>query len=296
MFVGAGELTGTVQQLPVALADPDPLERHQRLLDQLAELGQNGGDLIARPDRDDHHRNLGVATEQARTLAAAVPGPVDAQQDGGARQAAPVQQLTDGDEHRRASGALLTADVQRQLGGFGELVWEVDPLDLTGNQPRPLECEQARMLHRLDLREQRLDLRSRVDGDRDNREILRQRQQHVRMQHVLGAEPRDPAQQDAALDLPLLVEVEQAVSKEPTVASVAFAEVGRELQAVVVHRVQHSPIISRPTATPLPDGWLLPDAVAEELPCRRRAGVGRLTGGGSPPPASPSAGLRSASG
>lgn len=55
------------------------------------------------------------------------------------------------------------------------------------------------------------------------------------MHLVLGAEPFDAAQEDARLDLMGAIEIEQLVGEQLAVGAVALAEVGGELQAVLVH-------------------------------------------------------------
>ncbi len=46
------------ERMAVAFADPDALEREQRLRQQFAELGQKLADSLAIADRDDHQRNV----------------------------------------------------------------------------------------------------------------------------------------------------------------------------------------------------------------------------------------------
>ena len=60
--------------------------------------------------------DLGVAAEERGPLALAVRGAVDAEQRGRAGDAAPVQQVADGDERRHPVHALLAAEVDGQLG------------------------------------------------------------------------------------------------------------------------------------------------------------------------------------
>jgi hypothetical protein len=47
----------------ISLADSHALERDHRIVQQTAELGKDLGDLVAGADRDDHHRNAGVAAK-----------------------------------------------------------------------------------------------------------------------------------------------------------------------------------------------------------------------------------------
>ena len=66
------------------------------------------------------------------------------------------------------------------------------------------------------------------------------------MDLVFEPEAFDSAQQDAGLHLMAAVEVQQLVGYEVMLGSVTFAEVGRELEAILVHEC--APIV-RPSAT-----------------------------------------------
>ena len=81
----------------------------------------------------------------------------------------------------------------------------------------------------------RLDARARVDGDRDDRQVLGERQQPVGVQVVLDAEARDAAQDEARAQPVAGVEVGQRIGQEAIAGAVALAEVGRQLQRVGRH-------------------------------------------------------------
>ena len=173
-----------------------------------------------------------------RARAAAAAGAVDAEQHGRAGDPAAVEQIADGRERRHAVDALLAADVDGELGRLAELLGQLHRADLAGEQPRALERDQAAALDLQDQLEHRLDPLAAVDGDRDDRQVLGQRQQPVGVQVVQAAEAFGASQQDAGLQPVAAVDVEQLVGEQPVVGAVALAEIGRELQAVLVHSVR----------------------------------------------------------
>ena len=130
LLVGRREWGRRRQQLPVSLAHADSLEREQRPAKQRAEVRQHRGDLLAGADRDDHHRHLGIASEEAGSLAHAVGGAVDAEQRGRAGDAPAMQQVADRHERRNAARLLPTPDVDSQLGRLVKLL----------GQRRPARC------------------------------------------------------------------------------------------------------------------------------------------------------------
>ena len=58
---GLGRLRRLGEQLAVALADLDALERRDRVAEHRPERGQRRRDALALPDRDHHQRDVGVA-------------------------------------------------------------------------------------------------------------------------------------------------------------------------------------------------------------------------------------------
>ena len=196
---------------------------------------QDPCDLLAGADRDDHHRYLRVAPEEARPLAHAVGGAVDAEQHRRTGDAPAVKQVAHGDERRRARDPLLASNVDRELRRLVQLLWQRDRPDLAGQHPRPLQGDQAVTLDRDDLLEQVLDSRSRIDRHRHQREILRQREYPVRAKPVLQPEALRATQHHADLNLLAPIQVEQRVGDELLLGSMALAEIRGELQAIVVH-------------------------------------------------------------
>ena len=87
-----------------------------------------------------------------------------------------------------------------------------------------------------DLVESGLDALACVHGDSDEREVLRECQQAVCVEVMLGAEALDAPHNDADLELVPRIQVDERVCEKAPVRPVALAEVGRQLQAVGVHR------------------------------------------------------------
>ena len=67
VLVGARQLVRPREQLAVALADAHALDRHQRLVQQLAELGQQRSDPLARSHREHISGPGGCGQELARS-------------------------------------------------------------------------------------------------------------------------------------------------------------------------------------------------------------------------------------
>ena len=130
---------------------------------------------------------------------------------------------------------LPTADVDRQLRGLVQLFRARDRRDLAGEHPGPLEGDQTMPLDRDDFVEQVLDAWPGVNRDRDEREILGQREEPVGAAVVLQAEALGATEHHADLDLLASVQIEQRVGDELMLGPVALAEIRGELQAVVVH-------------------------------------------------------------
>ena len=222
------------QALAVPLADADALQGEQRAAQQRAELGQHPADLLARADRDDHHRDLGVPAEEGGPLAAAVRGAVHAEQRGGAVDAAPVQQVADRDEGGHPVDPLLAAQVDGQLGRFSAVA---GPTAVSASSRAPLQRDQPGAGQREDRAEHRLDPRAGVDRHRDQRQVLGQRQRAVGAQVVLEPEALGAAEQDAGRDLVPPVQLEQGVRDERAAAALPLAEVAGQLQASVTGAV-----------------------------------------------------------
>jgi hypothetical protein len=111
VVIGAGQLGRGGEQKAVPLADANAFQGEQRALQQRAEFNQDAADPLPGADGDDHHRDLGVPAEERGPFAAAVRGAVDAEQCGGAVEAAALQQVADRDEGRHPADAVLAAQV-----------------------------------------------------------------------------------------------------------------------------------------------------------------------------------------
>ncbi len=107
---------GNADRSPVALAHSHALKRHQRLAQQLDELRQGRLDSRAVTDRQDHHRDLGVARPETRALPPAPAGAVDAEPRVGTGDTAAVQQIARRHEGRLAADALPAPEVDGELG------------------------------------------------------------------------------------------------------------------------------------------------------------------------------------
>ena len=264
VLVGSGQLVRAREQLSAALAQANPLEGEDGVAEQPAELREHVRDAFGRPDADDHHRHIGIACEEPCARATAPARPVDAQQDGRAGDSSAIQEVAYRDESGPAVDALLASDVDRELGLFSELVREHHAsrgveraarrgrAELARHEPRALERDQSAPLDLHHGLEHRLDPGSRVDRDRDHGQVLGQRQQAIGMKVVKAPESLGPAQQHAGLDAMRTVDVKQRVGEESAPGPVTFAEVGGQLEAVVVHTcapiVRPSSAAARPTA------------------------------------------------
>ena len=200
-----------------------------------AELGQHPPDGRSVAHGDDHEWDVGVAREELRALAHAVRGPVDPEQHRRAGQSVLAQRLDDRHVRRPAAHAVLAADVDGELGRLMQLVGELDRADASREHAGALERHEAVGGDRCDVVEGRLDALSRVDRDRDDRQILRQRQQARGLEVVLDAEALDSAHHDAGLKRAPLVEVDERIGEKRAVRAVALPEVRRQLQAIVDH-------------------------------------------------------------
>ncbi len=106
LLIGRRERGRRRQQLPVSLAHADPLEREQGLAKQRTQVRQHRGDLFADAHGDDHHRHLGVASEEVGPLAHSVGSAVHAEQGGRAGNAPAMEQVTDRHKRRHATHLL----------------------------------------------------------------------------------------------------------------------------------------------------------------------------------------------
>ena len=249
VLVGAGQLVRGRQQLPVALAHPHALERHQRLAQQLAELRQDPRDPLARAHRDDHHRHLARCAAKNRARARRPPRVPSTPSSAVAPAiAAAVQKLADGHERRRVRRALPASHVDGQLGRLARA-----PSGSSTAPTSPLSSRRARSsvisprrLIASTLLEQRLDPLARVDRDRHHRQIFGQRQQPVGAQVVQPPEALGAAQQHARLHAHARRRCPSSSSAEqPVGRAVALAEVRRELQAVLVHALRSDRVPER---------------------------------------------------
>ena len=98
----------------------------------------------------------------------AVDGAVDAEQRGRAGDAAAMEQVADRDKRRSATDLLLTPDVDRQLSGLVQLLRQRNRADLAGEQPGPLERDQAVALDGM-TSSSRFSIRARVSTATDTR-------------------------------------------------------------------------------------------------------------------------------
>ena len=204
--------------------------------------GSGGGEALAGAHGDDHQRHLRVGGEEARAPALAEGGAVDAQQHGGARDAVAVQCVDDGDVRRPAARPLAAPEVDGELGLLAARAATTRGV----GHACALEGDEAVAAHRHDLVEQRLDARPRVDRDRDDRQVLGEREQPVGVQMVLDPEARDAAQDEARAQAVAGVEVGQRIGQEAIAGAVALAEVRRQLQRVGHRRA--SDLVAEPHA------------------------------------------------
>ena len=198
--VRGGKGVRPLDELSVALAHAHPLQVISGRRSSAPSSGSTRPMLLARADRDDHHRDVGVPGEERARAARAVRGAVDAEQHGRAGHPVPVQQVADGDEGRHPADALLAADVDGQLGGLVQVLGQRDRADLAASirarsrVTRPVCCTVR------SSGEHRLDPGPGVDRHRHHRQVFGQGQQPVGAQVVLEPEALDAAQQDAAGD------------------------------------------------------------------------------------------------
>jgi len=139
----------------------------------------------------------------------------------------PVQGGDDADVRGRAAVPLAPADVDGQfhllvrLGGRAVAV--------TG-EAGALQRQQPLAGDRGQLGREGLDPLAGVDPDRDQRQVLRQREQPVGLQAPAGAEALGSAQQDARGQAAALEQVEDRGGEEAARVAVVLAEVEGELE------------------------------------------------------------------
>ena len=146
-----------------------------------------------------------------------------------------TQRLDDRHVRRPPAHAVLAADVDRELGRLMQLVGELDGADPSSEHAGALERHQAVAGDGRDVVQRGFDAPAGVDRDRDDRQILRERQQARGLEVVLDAEALDPAHHDARLKRAPLVEVDQRIGEKRAVRAIALPEVRRQLQAIVDH-------------------------------------------------------------
>ena len=188
MLVRRRQLMRLCEQLAVALADPHPLQCHQGRVEQSAKLRKHLCDPLSGPDGDQHHRYIGVASEQPRARSTAATRAVDAEKDTRPSQAAAVHEVTERNVGRSVTCAILASEIDRQLRGLPKLIGQLHLPYLSGQQPRPFKGYEPATLDLKQLLQQQLDAGALVDGDRNNREIFGQRQKPVGVQVVEPAE------------------------------------------------------------------------------------------------------------
>ena len=126
-----------------------------------------------------------------------------------------------------------------------QVLRQLDRPDLAPEQPRALQGDQSSMLQPAQLVDGVLDLRAVVHRDGDQRQVLGERQQRIGAQVVLQTEPGRAAQQNTGGDLPAAEQLQLGVGEKPASDSLSLAEVGCQLQAVLV---QSAPPNARPAA------------------------------------------------
>ena len=131
--------------------------------------------------------------------------------DRGAGDAVAVQRRDDVDVRRARRAARATAAVDGQLH---LLVRLVGGAVAAAGEARALQGEQAAAGDLAQLLDDRLDPLAIVDRDRDQRQVLREREQAVGLQPLAGAEALGPAQQDAGREAAALEEVEDRGREE----------------------------------------------------------------------------------
>ncbi len=123
--------------------------------------------------------------------------------------------------------------------------------DGASEHPRPLERDEAvagAPGELRDLAERALDPLGAIHRQRNHREVLREAEQPLGVQPVLGAEPLEPPQQDADREVVPVEGVEDRVSEEAPARHVALSEVSREREGVLAHSAPPSecPSFARP--------------------------------------------------
>jgi hypothetical protein len=203
----------SAHELPVPLAQPDLLDRHQRAAEHRAELGKQHRDPVPGTDRDHHEGNVGVAAEELAVLRAGVPGvvAVDAGQHGGAGDPPAVQQLAGRFEGRHLVGPIPLTAVHGQPGGIPGLLAEPDRLYLARQKACSLDRDQPRPGQPHRLVEHRLDVGAGIDRDRGQRRLrrLRERSANPRLR---PPGPLDAGEQDAGRGPPPSVEANQSLA------------------------------------------------------------------------------------
>jgi hypothetical protein len=210
---GAGRARGGLgpaDELPVPLAQPDLLDRHQRAAEQGAELGKQHRDPVSGADRDHHKRNVGVAAKELGVRWPGVPGvgAVDAGQHGGAGDPPAVQQLAGRFEGWYLVGPIPLPAVHGQPGGVPGLLAEPDRLYLARQQARSLDGDQPRPRQPQRLVEHRLDVGTGTDRDRGQRRPRRYRERSADARLL----PLDAAEQDAGRGPPPGVEASESLA------------------------------------------------------------------------------------
>ena len=76
---------------------------------------------------------------------------------------------------------------------------------------------------------------ARVDADEDHRQVVGEAEEAICLQHLMAPKALCPAQQDAGGQAMALADPKQRIAQEPVAGPVALGEVGRELEAVLVH-------------------------------------------------------------
>ena len=204
---------GSADELPVPLAQPDLLDRHQRAAEQGAELGKQHRDPVSGTDGDHHKRNVGVAAEELGVLWPGVRGvgAVDAGQHGGAGDPPAVQQLAGRFEGRYLVGPIPLPAVHGQPGGVPGLLAKPDGLYLARQKACSLDGDQPRPGQPQRLVEHRLDVRAGTDRDRGQRRPRRLGERSADPR-LLPSGPLDAAQQDAGRGRPPGVEANESLA------------------------------------------------------------------------------------
>ena len=189
------------QQRTVAFAHPDSLDGEQRVAKHLAEAWHDSRDVVGATDRDDHHRHVHVAAEEARAMSLAAGSSVHSEKHRGPRNPLPVEQVADRDISGHAVDALLASDVHRQLRCTRELFGHCEIGDVAADEPGAFHSDQAEWGDLDDVIDQASHLRAGIDRrDRDGR-VLGKAQPLVAAQLFAWAEAGDAAQHHARGDL-----------------------------------------------------------------------------------------------